>query len=410
MTTKNKFGIKIGFGNQCLLALVLGLVLGHFLPNNIVNGISPIGDAFLKLLKLVIVPLTFSTIVASFSKLESITLVKKLGTTTLIWFIITALIASSVGVVIGSLFSPGNNLHLDPQVVAHYTPREIPTIASTLLNMVPGNLIQDIAEGRVIPVIVFAIFFGIALTSLQDKGKHVRIFFDEFSLVMFKITRVIIRLSPIGIFALVAPIGNEYGLDTLLPLVKFIAAIYLACAIQIIVYAVLITVVAKRNPLTFFKQFWPAMITAFTTSSSLGTLPVTLETLVDRVRIREQVAGFVAPLGATMKMDGCGAIYPAIVCILTANLFHLDLSTQQYIMIILTSAIATIGTAGVPGTASIMATVVLVSVGLPLEGLALVIGIDKVIDMMRTMTNVTGSGVCSVIVDSRYTEDVAHQG
>lgn len=408
MTTKNKFGIKIGFGNQCLLALVLGLVLGHLLPTNIVNGISPIGDAFLKLLKLVIVPLTFSTIVASFSKLESITLVKKLGTTTLIWFVITALIASSVGVVIGSLFSPGNNLHLDPKVVAHYVPREIPTIASTLLNMVPGNLIQDIAEGRVIPVIVFAIFFGIALTSLQDKGKHVRVFFDEFSLVMFKITRVIIRLSPIGIFALVAPIGNEYGLDTLLPLVKFIAAIYLACAIQIVVYAVLITVVAKRNPLTFFKQFWPAMITAFTTSSSLGTLPVTLETLVDRVRIREQVAGFVAPLGATMKMDGCGAIYPAIVCILTANLFHLDLSTQQYIMIILTSAIATIGTAGVPGTASIMATVVLVSVGLPLEGLALVIGIDKVIDMMRTMTNVTGSGVCSVIVDSRYTEDIVH--
>ena len=132
--------------------------------------------------------------------------------------------------------------------------------------------------------------------------------------------------------------------------------------------------------------------------------------MVDRVRIREQVAGFVAPLGATMKMDGCGAIYPAIVCILTANLFHLDLSMQQYIMIILTSAIATIGTAGVPGTASIMATVVLVSVGLPLEGLALVIGIDKVIDMMRTMTNVTGSGVCSVIVDSRYTEDVTHQG
>ena len=200
-------------------------------------------------------------------------MVKKLGTTTLIWFIITALIASTVGVVIGSLFSPGNNLHLDPQVVAHYTTRESPTIASTLLNMVPGNLIKDIADGRVIPVIVFAIFFGIALTSLQDKGKHVRVFFDEFSLVMFKITRVIIRLSPIGIFALVAPIGNEYGLDTLLPLVKFIAAIYLACAIQIVVYAVLITVVAKRNPLTFFKQFWPAMITAFTTSSSLGTLP-----------------------------------------------------------------------------------------------------------------------------------------
>ena len=400
--------IKLGFGNQCLLALVLGLVLGHFLPTNIVNGISPIGDAFLKLLKLVIVPLTFSTIVASFSKLESITLVKRLGLKTLMWFIITAVIASSVGVVIGTLFSPGGNLHINPELVAQYKPREIPTVASTLLNMVPGNLIKDIAEGKVIPVIVFAIFFGVALTSLHEKGKHVRIFFDEFSLVMFKITRVIIRMSPIGIFALVAPIGNEYGLDTLLPLVKFIAAIYAACAIQLVVYAILLTVAAKKNPLIFFKQFWPAMITAFTTSSSLGTLPVTLETLVDRVKIREQVAGFVAPLGATMKMDGCGAIYPAIVCILTANIFHIDLSPQQYVMIILTSAIATIGTAGVPGTASIMATVVLVSVGLPLEGLALVIGIDKVIDMMRTMTNVTGAGVCATIVNSSYIEEEPH--
>jgi len=146
------------------------------------------------------------------------------------------------------------------------------------------------------------------------------------------------------------------------------------------------------------------MITAFTTSSSLGTLPVTLETLVDRVRVKERVAGFVAPLGATMKMDGCGAIYPAIVCILTAQVFGIDLSVQQYLLIALTAAIATIGTAGVPGTASIMATVVLSSVGLPLQGLALVIGIDKIIDMMRTMTNVTGAGVCATIVDKTYKE------
>ncbi len=397
--------IKLGFGNQCLLALVLGLVFGHFLPSNIVGYISPFGDIFLKLLKLVIVPLTFSTIVASFSKLESIALVKKLGLNTLVWFVITALLASSVGVIVGAIFNPGSNLQLDPQLVSHYTPREIPTIANTLLNMVPGNLIKDIADGKVIPVIIFAIFFGIALTSLHEKGKNLRNFFDEFSHTMFKITRVIIRMSPIGIFALVVPIGNEYGIATLLPLVKFIIAIYLACVAQLCIYAVLLIVVAKKNPYLFFKEFWPAMITAFTTSSSLGTLPVTLETLVDRVKIREQVAGFVAPLGATMKMDGCGAIYPAIVCILTANIFHIDLSIQQYIMIVLTSAIATIGTAGVPGTASIMATVVLVSVGLPLEGLALVIGIDKVIDMMRTMTNVTGSGVCAVIINKNHKED-----
>lgn len=394
---------KLGFGNQCLLALILGLTAGHFLPQNAVDFIVPFGDGFLKLLKLVIIPLTFSTIVSSFAKLDNITLVKRLGTRTLLWFMITAVIAATVGITIGSIFNPGAGLTLT-QEVSNYNPRVIPSISGTFLDMVPGNLIGQIADGKVIPVIIFAIFFGLGLTSIGEKGNTVRVFFEEFAQVMFTITRKIVRLSPYGIFALLVPVGNQYGIETLLPLGKFIVAIYAACAMQLIIYGVLLALFAKRNPISFFKQFWPAMITGFTTQSSLGTLPVTLETLVDRVKISERVAGFVAPLGATMKMDGCGAIYPAIVCILTAQIFGIDLSVQQYILIVITAAIATIGTAGVPGTASIMTTVVLTSVGLPLQGLALVIGIDKIIDMMRTMTNVTGAGVCATIVDKTYRE------
>jgi len=392
---------KIGFGNQCLLALVLGLVAGRYLPLNWINFITPFGDAFLQLLRLIVIPLTFSTIVASFARLGDIHLVQKIGSKTLMWFVITAIIAAIVGILIGKIFNPGIGLHLS--LAAHdYHPRVIPSISGIFLDMLPGNLIGQIADGKVIPVIIFAVFFGLALTSLEDKGEVVRTFFDEFSHVMFKITRKIIRLSPYGIFALLVAVGHQYGIEALLPLGKFILAIYVACFIQIVIYGILITTAAKRNPITFFKQFWPAMITAFTTSSSLGTLPVTVETLVDRVGVSETVAGFVAPLGATMKMDGCGAIYPAIVCILTAQVFGIDLSMQQYILIVITAAIATIGTAGVPGTASIMATVVLTSVGLPLQGLALVIGIDKIVDMMRTMTNVTGAGVCATIVDQSY--------
>ena len=397
---------KIGFGNQCLLALILGLVAGRFLPQNVVNFITPFGDAFLKLLQLVVVPLTFSTIVASFAKLDDIALVKRLGARTLLWFMITALIAATIGIIIGKLFNPGQGLSL-AQAATDYHVRTIPSLSQTFLDMVPGNLIGQIASGKVIPIIIFAVFFGLALTSLGEKGANVRTFFDEFSKVMFVITRKIIRLSPYGIFALLVAVGNEYGIATLLPLGKFIVAIYVACAVQLVVYAILISVVAKRNPFKFFKEFWPAMITAFTTSSSLGTLPVTIECLVDRVGVSERVAGFVAPLSATMKMDGCGAIYPAIVCILTATVFGIHLSTQQYILIAITAAVATIGTAGVPGTASIMATVVLTSVGLPLQGLALVIGIDKIVDMMRTMTNVTGGGVCTTIVARTYREDTS---
>ena len=196
---------KIGFGNQCLIALVLGLVLGHYMSHNIISFIAPFGEAFLKLLKLVIVPLTFSTIVTSFSKLGNITSIKKLGLNTLIWFLITALIAATVGVAIGLICSPGVGLHLNTSIITQYKPREVPSISWTLLNMLPGNLIQDIAEGRIIPVIIFAVFFGTALAMLHEKGQHVKDFFSEFADVMFKITRAIIRLSPIGIFALLLP-------------------------------------------------------------------------------------------------------------------------------------------------------------------------------------------------------------
>lgn len=395
---------KIGFGNQCLLGLFLGLLAGKFLPDGAISIITPFGEAFLQLLTLVVIPLTFSTIVASFAKLEDVRLVKRIGGRTLMWFIITAVIAAVMGIIFGLLLHPGVGLNLATSNM-RYQARVIPHLDNIFLDMLPGNLIGQIANGKVIPVIIFAVFFGLSITSLKaEDSKTIKAFFHEFSLAMFKITRKIIRLSPYGIFALLVPVGHKYGISALLPLAKFILAIYGACFAQICVYALLIFIFAKRNPIIFLKQFWPAMITAFTTSSSLGTLPVTIETLVDRVGVSDTIASFVAPLGATMKMDGCGAIYPAVVCILTAQVFGIHLSMYQYFLIVLTAAIATIGTAGVPGTASIMATVVLTSVGLPLQGLAFVIGIDKIIDMMRTMTNVTGCGVCATIVDKNYKE------
>ncbi len=400
--------MRLGFGNKCLLGLVLGLIAGKLLPLPIISLITPFGSVFIKLLQFVVVPLTFSTIVASFAKLDDVGLVRSLGIRTLFWFMFTAFIAATIGVAIGFMVNPGQGISLTSDL-ANYQGREIPSLSQTFLDMVPANLIGQIASGKIIPVIIAAIFVGLALTTLSEKTKTVQKFFDEFSQVMFLITRKIIRLSPYGIFALLTDVGYRYGLATLIPLIKFIGAIYLACALQLIVYAILLMVTTKRNPVIFFKQIYPAMITAFTTSSSLGTLPITIESLVDRAKVSKQVAGFVTPLSATMKMDGCGAIYPAIVCVLTASIFGINLSLIQIVTIIITATIATIGTAGVPGTASIMATVVLSSVGLPLEGLALVIGIDKIVDMMRTLTNVTGGAVCTTIVDHTYQKKLLSQ-
>ncbi len=384
----------MGFGVQCLLALALGAAFGLFVHPMVVGWVAPLGDAFIQLLKMIIIPLTFPLIVTSFAKIEDIAHIQRLGLKTFFWFVITAVIAAAIGLGTGLLFNPGSTF-------ASVPPGElsvVPPFAEIILNMIPGNLIGQGAAGQIIPVIIFAILFGVALALVGETAKPVRDFFAAFAEVMFKITRWIIRLAPIGIFSLISQVTSTYGIKGLLPFATFILTVYVACFLQLIVYAILTIGVVRTSPIRYFKAIWPCMLTAFTTSSSLGTLPVTISTLIKRVGVPEQVTSFVAPLGATMKMDGCGAIYPAIVALFTAGLFHIHFGIEQYIVIIITCAIATIGTAGVPGTASVMAMVVLSAVGLPFAGLAMVVGIDKIIDMMRTTVNVTGTATCVTIV------------
>jgi len=388
---------KIKFGTQCMLALVLGVLFGIVASSQWLDYLAPIASVYLKLLKLTIIPLTFSTIVASFAQYENFALMKRLILHTLGWFLLTALFASSIGIIIASIFHLGANLSLNSP--HQYLANSMPSVLNTFMDMVPTNIIGQIAEGKVIPVILFAIFFGLALSATGANAKLVGQFFSEFSQVMFKITRVIIRLSPIGIFVLMAQVSNKYGLSSLLPLIEFILAIYLACILQLFVYLVLLMLVARLSPIKFIRGFFPAMATAFSTSSSMGTLPVTMECLIDNLKIRCNIVGFVAPLGANMKMDACGAIFPAMVSILTAHLFHIDLGLQQYILIFVLATIAAFCTVGMPGTALMSATFVLVGLGLPLEGLAIVLGIDRIVDMMRTVTNVTGTATCSILVN-----------
>ncbi len=396
---------KIGFGSQCLLALFLGAVFGLLAHPQWVNFITPVGQAFIQLLKMIIIPLTFPLIVTSFAKIEDMAHIKTLGLRTLFWFVLTAVIAATVGLGVGLLFHPGTNFTTD---LAGEGLNAVPPFSQIFLNMIPGNLLSQGASGLIIPILIFAILFGVALALVGEPGKPLLNVLEGFRLVMFRITRWIIRLSPIGIFALISGVTSTYGIHGLLPFGKFIITIYFACAVQLIVYAFLILVVLRVNPIHYFKALWPAMLTAFVTSSSLGTLPVTMNTLVQRIGIPDAVASFVAPLGATMKMDGCGGIYPAVVALFTAALFHIHLGWEQYVVIVITCAIATIGTAGVPGTASVMAMVVLSSLGLPFTALAMVVGIDKVIDMMRTMVNVTGASVCTTLVAATAKQDWRH--
>lgn len=384
-----------GFGVQCLVALGLGAVFGLVAASSWVEAIQPIGKAFLQLLEMVILPVTFTMVVTSFTRLETVTHIRRLGMRTLFWFLVTAAIAATVGLLTSLWMNPG--AHFDSGL-APVALRDLPSATNVFLDMVPGNLVDQMARGKVIPVIIFAVLFALALTLGGEETSVVRELFDGLAKVFMKITRWVIRLSPIGIFIFIASVTNRYGIANLMPFARFIVNVYFACFIQLIVYGVLLLLVARVNPIQFARKAWPALLTAFTTSSSLATLPVTLETLIHRLKVPEQTASFVAPLGANAKMDGCGAIYPVIVSVFTASLFHITLGWQQYLMIACVATITTIGTAGVPGSAVVMSMVVLSSMGLPFTGLAMVMGMDKIIDMMRTLVNVSGTLVTATLI------------
>jgi Na+/H+-dicarboxylate symporter len=286
---------------------------------------------------------------------------------------------------------------------ASFKAREIPTFAKVLVDMVPTNPIAAMAEAKIIPVIVFSLFIAVAIViEGSRKPETVKPFVDfinSFSKIMFRVTKMVIKLTPYGVLGLMASIAAENGLSTLLPLGKVIIAVYIGCLLQLVlVHGGLVAFVAKVNPVKFFKKVYPAQVVAFTTQSSYGTLPVTIKSLTNRVKISEKIASFVGPIGATIGMNACGGLYPAIVAVFVARMFNIELTMTHYIMLILATTLGSFGIAGVPGTASIAATVVLSTVGLPVEGLAMVLGVDVIIDMARTMTNVTGAMVTALLV------------
>ena len=315
---------------------------------------------------------------------------------TLFWFMLTSAIAVSVGLAIGIYFEPGRGINALP--IEHITPKIIPGPVDVLTGIVPSNIFKAFAEGQVLSIVFFAILVGAALGALGQKTKELSTLVEQGSQVMFKITRWMIQLTPIGVFGLIGSLVASYGLDSLKPLIPYMALVYLGCLVELlVVYPILLKLHGLRVT-GFYGSIFTAQQTAFFTASSLGTLPISLQVAVDRLKLPKSYAGFALPLGANMKMDGCGAIYPAISSIFVANYFHITLTPQHYVIIALASILGSLATAGVPGVATVMLTVTLSAAGLPLEGLALLAAIDRILDMMRTTVNVTGQILVPALV------------
>lgn len=386
---------KMKLWMKIVIGLVAGMITGIiFGPKAAI--IRPIGDLFINAIRMLIVPLIFSSLVVGVTSMKDPKKMGRVGLKTFLFYIGTTAVAITIGLLLGGLFQPGAGLEL--QAVEATAAKEAPNFIDTLVNLVPRNPVDSFATGNVLQIIVFSIVLGLAINLTGDKAKPVSKFFEAFAEVMYKLTALVMQLAPYGVFALMAWVAGEYGLSVLLPLGRVILGVYIGCILHaLLTYGGSIALFARLNPIQFFKGIVDAQAVAFTTTSSSGTLPVTLSCSQNNHGVSKSVSSFVLPLGATINMDGT-ALYQGVCALFVAQAYGIDLTVGNYVTIILTSTLASIGSAGVPGAGLIMLSLVLTSVGLPMEGLAIVAGVDRILDMARTTVNITGDAMVSLLV------------
>lgn len=394
---------KLSLTVKILIALVAGIIVGILLQGHAgiaSSYIKPFGTIFLNLIKMIVVPLVIFSIAQGIISLKDIRKVGAIGGKTVVYYICTTAFAVTFGLLVANLLNVGGGYSLDAaSITAYQGTTAAPSLMDTFVNIFPSNAVEPLVSASMLQVIVISLFLGFGIISAGEKGKAAADFVDSMSEVCIKIMGMIIKLSPIGVFALIAPVIAVNGISVLLPLLKLIIIVYIACALHaVIVYSGTVKLIAGMSPIKFFKGMSTAMLFAFSSASSVGTLPFNLE-CTEKLGAKKEVASFVLPLGATINMDGT-AIYQGVCAIFIAQIFGIDLSISQQIMIILTATLASIGTAGVPGSGVVMLSMVLQSVGLPLEGIALVAGVDRILDMARTTVNITGDAACTICVDA----------
>ncbi len=326
---------------------------------------------------------------------------KKLGVRTIGLFLFTATIAGIIGLVVGSLFSVGSGM-----VVGELAKRETNTIGnlfSQFRAFIPSNPVRSASEMQMIPLVVFSVLLGVAAITVKtkqpEKIKPIETLLESFLAIVMQLTSMVLSLTPYGVLGLTSYWLSSTGLSALLQLGLFVIAMIAACLLHMaLVYGGLVATTAKINPVRFFRAASPALLLAFSSRSSLGALTMTISTMKGRLKVSDRVANFVGPLGAVMNMDACGGIFPAMVAVFAANAFGIDLTLSQYALIVLVSIFASLGSAAVPMGATAFTIITLTTVGLPVEAVGLVAGVDFLVDMFRTMTNVAGDLTTSVVV------------
>jgi Na+/H+-dicarboxylate symporter len=396
---------RMPLANKVLIALITGIAFGliahGFFPAQFNDFfvkwiLTPVGNVFLRGIKMIVVPLVLCSLISGAASMGDIKKLGRVGGKILSYYVLTTALAVTIALIFANLFNPGMGLSMP--LPTEYKAAEIPFIMDVFTNMIPTNPIESLVKGDMLQIIIFAILFGISITLIGEPAKPLLGVINQANDIMIKIIGIVMHVAPYGVFALISKALIAQGLDLLLPLLKYTFIILFVLLIQmLLVYGFALKILGKVSPIKFYKKYWTVMVVAFSTSSSNATIPVNLDTCQKKLGAPESISSFTIPLGATVNMDGT-AIMQGVAAIFIAQLFSVDLGFTQQLLIILTATLASIGTAGVPGAGIVMLAMVLQQVGIPLEGIAIVLSVDRIIDMCRTVVNITGDAVGTVIV------------
>lgn len=400
---------KMSLAMQIFIGLALGIIVGLIFMFTgkaawAESYIKPFGTIFLNLLKFIVVPIVLTSIISGVISMSDIRKVGSIGWKTVVYYMCTTAFAVVIGLILANIFK--GSFHVLQTSGLEYEAADSVSFMDTLVGIFPSNFIQPMVDATMLQVIVIALFFGFGIIVAGEKGKPLAKGINSLADVSMAVMTMILKLSPYGVFCLIIPVVAVNGPEILGSLAMVLLAAYIAYIIHaVVVYSTTVKTMGKVNPIQFFKGMAPAMIMAFSSASSVGTLPLNLE-CAEKLGARRDVASFVLPLGATINMDGT-AIYQGVCAVFIATCYGVNLTLGQMVTIVLTATLASIGTAGVPGAGMVMLAMVLQSVGLPVEGIALVAGVDRIFDMGRTTVNITGDAACSIIISRLETKKEA---
>ena len=402
---KKKMGLTSMIFAGLISGLILGVVLNLWVPHSyirddiLVDGIFYVaGNGFIRLMIMLVVPLVFCSLVCGSSAIGDTKSLGKVGGRTIVFYLATTALAVTVAITVATIIKPGTGLDMSAIEAGEASAAESVSVTDTILNIIPENPIGALADGTMLQIILFALLVGVLLAKMGERAELIANLFNQCNDLMMEMTNMIMGLAPFGVFCMISRTFANLGFDAFVPLLKYMGSVVLGLFVQCFgVYMILLLVFTRLNPVKFLKKFFPVMAFAFSTSTSNATIPMNIDVLEEQIGVSRKISSFTIPLGATINMDGT-SIMQGVAVVFAAQAYGMKLGVGGYLTVIATATLASIGTAGIPSVGLVTLSMVFTAVGLPVEAIMLIMGVDRILDMIRTAVNITGDAVCTTIV------------